>query len=269
MLGINGQNMPVSTPFSTVRSQTIRVGRVTPCAPSFANPRVRRAEDCPPYRPQNKIDGDEKTESIRWQPKMETTPRHFRQFSWLATALLGGLIIQMTGCESTPPESDPNGSGEVKRLLLGGLAPLPASGPEGASAVKQQALSCTPPPGQAGVYVVRPYHFYNDRYYANSAAFLINLDGQEMGSVGIKGYLFALVPPGSHTFGFGDFTAEAGKSYYFTATGAGLARFRHLEIAAIAEAEGQADVRQFKLSGDNRFELPPPPRPPKSHRDGN
>jgi len=27
----------------------MRVGRVTPCAPPFANPRIRRAEDCPPY----------------------------------------------------------------------------------------------------------------------------------------------------------------------------------------------------------------------------
>ena len=176
----------------------------------------------------------------------------------LAAALLGLWLIPLTGCESTPPESDPNGSGDVKRLLLGGLAPLPASGPEGASAVKQLALSFTPPPGKAGVYVVRPYHFYNDRYYANSAAFLIRLDGQEFGSVGIKTYLFALVPPGSHTFGGGNFTVAAGRNYYFTATGAGLARFRHLEVEAISETEGQAEVRQFKLSGDNRFELPHP-----------
>ena len=26
------------------------VGRATPCAPSVANPRLRRAEDCPPYQ---------------------------------------------------------------------------------------------------------------------------------------------------------------------------------------------------------------------------
>jgi hypothetical protein len=30
--------------------RTFRVGRVTPCAPSVAKSRVRRAEDCPPYQ---------------------------------------------------------------------------------------------------------------------------------------------------------------------------------------------------------------------------
>ena len=33
------------------RWQTIQVGRVTPCAPPTVNPRLRRAEDCPPYLP--------------------------------------------------------------------------------------------------------------------------------------------------------------------------------------------------------------------------
>jgi len=34
-----------------MKRETKLVGRVTPCAPSSANPRVRRVEDCPPYRP--------------------------------------------------------------------------------------------------------------------------------------------------------------------------------------------------------------------------
>ena len=31
-------------------SQSVQVGRVTPCAPPVANQRVRRAGDCPPYQ---------------------------------------------------------------------------------------------------------------------------------------------------------------------------------------------------------------------------
>jgi hypothetical protein len=143
-------------------------------------------------------------------------------------------------------------------------------GPEGSAAMKQQALSFAPPPGKAGIYVIRPHQFYNDSYYGNSGAFPINLDYQEFGSVGMNSYLFALVPPGRHILDSsvpdmfasdskgGNFTAEAGKNYYFTATGAGATRFRHLQIVPISETDGQTYVREFKLSGDNRFDLQNP-----------
>jgi hypothetical protein len=84
-------------------------------------------------------------------------------------------------------------------------------------------------------------------------------------------YLFALVSPGKHILVYsipdvfpsgsnrGNFTVEAGKNYYFTATGGGISRARHLEIDPISETDGQAYVRKFKLSGDNRFDLQNPP----------
>jgi hypothetical protein len=171
--------------------------------------------------------------------KTDTTPRRSRQFSWLAIPLLGLLVMQITGCET----------------------PSPTSAPEGSASMKQQALSFSPPPGKAGIYVIRPHQFYNDSYYGNTAAFQITLDYQDFGSVGINSYLFALVPPGKHSLGPGFFTVEAGKNYYFTATGAGISGARHLEIYPISETDGQAFVRQFKLSGDNRFDLQNPHAP--------
>jgi hypothetical protein len=138
--------------------------------------------------------------------------------------------------------------------------------------MKQQALSFAPPPGKAGIYVIRPYHFYNDSYYGGSDILLnISLDYQQFGSVNINSYLFGLVSPGKHILGSsipdlfasgsksGNFTAEAGKNYYFTATGAGISGARHLQFDPISETEGQAFVRKFKLSGDNRFDLQNPP----------
>jgi hypothetical protein len=140
--------------------------------------------------------------------------------------------------------------------------------PEGSPAMKLQALSFAPPPGKAGVYVVRPYHFYNDTYYGGSDILLnISLDYQQFGSLETNSYLFGLVSPGKHILGSsiadafasgsnrGNFTAEAGKNYYFTATGTGISRARHLEIDPISETDGRAYVQKFKLSGDNRFEL--------------
>jgi hypothetical protein len=179
--------------------------------------------------------------------KTETTTPRSSQFSWLATALLGLSIIQITGCADVQ------------------------STPEGSSAMKQQALSFAPPPGKACIYVIRPYHFYNDSYYGHSGnPFNISLDYQAFGSLDVNSYLFGVVPPGKHILGSSDtdmfdpgsnsgsFIAEAGKNYYFTATGVGATRFRHLQIESISEIDGQAYVRKFKLSGDTRSELQNP-----------
>jgi hypothetical protein len=160
--------------------------------------------------------------------------------------LLGLLIIQITGCAAPPPQHSP----------------------EGSASMKQQALNFAPPPGKAGIYVIRPYHFFKDTVYSGSDILLnINLDYQQFGSVNTNSYLFGLVPPGKHILGSsipdmfasdskgGNFTAEAGKNYYFTVTGAGISGAGHLQFVLISETEGQAYVREFKLSGDNRFDL--------------
>jgi hypothetical protein len=160
--------------------------------------------------------------------KIKTLTRRFRQFSWLAALLLGLLTIQITGCSSVP---------------------------EGSAAIKQQALSFAPPPGMAAVYVIRPFHMLGGAVLTS-----VSLDYQEFGLLHTSSYLYGTVPPGQHTvrandkqFGFEivPFTAEAGKNYYFKYT----LELKHPVIEPIPEPDGQAYVRKFKLSGDNRFEL--------------
>ena|GEM_PF-1772515 len=161
--------------------------------------------------------------------KAEATTSRSRQFSWLATALLGLFMIQITGCSSVPDASP---------------------------AMKQQALSFTPPPGKAGVYVIRPYHMLGAAILNN-----ISLDYQVFGALGTSSYLYGTVSPGLHTLRNTDlpsaivvpFTTEAGKNYYFVAN-ASLAA-NGIAIESISETDGQAYVRKFKLSGKNRFEL--------------
>ena len=169
--------------------------------------------------------------------KTETAGRGSRQFSWLATALSGLLIAQMTGCVDRPK---------------------PGLAPEGSPAMKQQALSFAPPPNRAGVYVIRPYKFANDTYYGGFASlFNISLDYQGFGALETNSYLFGIVSSGNHVLGPVHFTAEAGKNYYFIVRGVGFmgSSIRHMQFDRISETDGQAYVRKFKLSGDNRFEL--------------
>lgn len=164
--------------------------------------------------------------------KTETTTRPYRQLLWLAALLLGLISIQITGCTSVP---------------------------EGSATMKQQALSFTPPPGKAGIYVVRPFHMLGGAVLTK-----ISLDYQEFGVLHTSSYLFGTVSPGLHTLrisdkGFGfkvaPFTAEAGKNYYFTFK----LELSRPQIDPISETDGQAYVRKFKLSGENRFELQNPP----------
>jgi hypothetical protein len=182
--------------------------------------------------------------------KIEPTARRSRRIHWLVTALVGLLFTQITGCEAPPPQVSP----------------------EGSALMKQEALSFAPPPGKSGIYIIRPYHFFKDAIYGGSDILLnISLDYQQFGSVNTNSYIFALVPPGNHILGSSipdmfassskgsNFTAEAGKNYYFTATGADVSGAKHLRFIPISETEGQAYVREFKLSGDNRFDLQEPP----------
>ena len=145
--------------------------------------------------------------------KTETTPQHSCPFSRLTTALLGLLIIHLTGCASVP---------------------------EGSAAMKQQALSFTPSPGNADLYVIRPYN-----YVGGAVLFGVNLDYQEFGALETSSYLFGEVPPGKHVLRAGAggtpnsqslaFTAEAGKSYFFTVKPGWVS----LDVKQISETDGQ------------------------------
>jgi hypothetical protein len=172
--------------------------------------------------------------------KTEATTRCSRQVARLAAALFGLSIMLMNGCASVP---------------------------QGSAAMAQQALSFTPPPGKAGFYVIRPYG-----YTGSVLLDEITFDSQECGSLANDTYLFGAVAPGEHTLLVSNanatpsevvhFTAEAGKNYYFKVNVKsvivllGLAPTRYqMVVDQIPETNGQKLVRQFKLTGDNRFEL--------------
>lgn len=133
--------------------------------------------------------------------------------------------------------------------LLTGCASVPTASPE----FQQKALSFTPPPGMASVYVYRPYNFVG-----SAVAWSISLDFKEFGSLGLETYLFGNVDPGPHIlkgFPFSGaertkFDAEAGKLYFFKVT-PGMAG---LDFDPVEEKEGREKVSNWTLSGDNVFE---------------
>jgi hypothetical protein len=171
--------------------------------------------------------------------KPETTVQRSRKFPWLMTMLLGLFIMQITGCANVPV---------------------------GSATMKQQALSFTPPPGKAGLYVIR-----STEYSGSVLLEVISLDYEGCGSLAGTTYLFGTVLPGEHVIQSGTpdssssvvhFTAAAGKNYYFMAgiKGAvfGLASAPatgKAVIQQISETDGQKYVRLAKLSGDNRFQF--------------
>jgi hypothetical protein len=137
--------------------------------------------------------------------------------------LLLPLAAVLTGCVTKPP-------------------------PEQSPAVQQQAMSFTPPPGMAGIYVVRPSQFT-----ARPFNFEIQLDANKFGLLPRDSYLFGLVPAGDHALGAKvlasgagtmvtrRFHAEAGKNYFL--------QTRVMEITELPETEGQIFVKKFKLIG--------------------
>ena len=164
------------------------------------------------------------------------------RLSFLTMVLLGLLITQLTGCGSVPEQ--------------------------GPADMKQRALSFTPPPGNAYVYVIRPRHFGEDNVYVH-----VDLDLEKIGKLGKGFYLFAAVAPGKHglqgssLFSQGlflgiknvigepfKFTAEADKNYYFKVS---LPLFNQdnvgPEVEQISETDGKAYVQSLKLGAATSF----------------
>jgi hypothetical protein len=176
----------------------------------------------------------------RHHMKTEISARRSQPMPWLAATLFALSILLFNGCASVP---------------------------QGSATMAQQALSFTPPPGKAGFYVIRPYE-----YTGSVLLDEISFDSQECGSVANDTYLFGNVLPGEHTLRVSSpnatmsemarFTAEAGKNYYFKVSVntvlvlLGVApNIYQLVVEPLPEAKGQSYVRQFQLTGDNRFEL--------------
>ncbi len=131
-------------------------------------------------------------------------------------------------------------------------------------AMKENALSLSPPPGKAGVYVIREF----DSAIGATAGWPIELDSNRIGSVQLRSYLYGVVSPGNHLVRIRRagilplseaakkdrefrFAAEAGRNYFFTIVLSGLSSHFYLMPATA----GAAYVRNFNLVA-GRFELP-------------
>jgi hypothetical protein len=145
------------------------------------------------------------------------------------------------------------------RFAIAGLLLLAAcaSVPRGSDRLAQQAQTFVPPPGKANLYVVRPYHFTG-----SAGLYSLTLDFNELGTLGLRSYLYGAIEPGEHFLGSTiqgaspnrlKFTAEAGRNYYFKVSPAfSVAGW---DFEPLDEADGREMVKNYTLSGDSRFEL--------------
>lgn len=62
-----------------------------------------------------------------------------------------------------------------------------------ANILKAQALSFKPPAGQSGIYVVR-----GGGIVGAAAYWTVNLDGDLLGKLAMRNYIYSTVPPGEH-----------------------------------------------------------------------
>jgi hypothetical protein len=132
-----------------------------------------------------------------------------------------------------------------------------ASVPRGSDSLAQQAQTFVPPPGKANLYIVRPYNFTG-----SAVLYTPTLDFTELGTLGLRSYLYGAIDPGEHFLGTPiqgstpnrlKFTAEAGKNYFFKVSPAWS--FAGWGIDPLDETEGRELVKDYTLSGDSRFEL--------------
>jgi hypothetical protein len=138
-----------------------------------------------------------------------------------------------------------------------------ASVPRGSDRLAQQAQIFVPPAGKANLYVIRPYNFTG-----SAGLYTPTLDFNELGTLGLRSYLYGAIDPGEHFLGSTvqgsspnrlKFTAEAGRNYFFKVSpGLTLAGWG---IDPLDETDGRQLVRDYTLSGDSRFELLKEPTP--------
>jgi Protein of unknown function (DUF2846) len=126
-----------------------------------------------------------------------------------------------------------------------------ATVPMGTEAEKQAAVSFSPPPGMANVYIIR-------REAGFGAAILstASIDNQMVGGVQTGSFIYRTVSPGPHTVSvFSNenqrslpFNAEAGQNYYFDVQSAmGLMSARFV-IHPMLEAKGKVAVERCKIT---------------------
>ena len=157
--------------------------------------------------------------------------KNSRQTQWLSLSFFIALATFMTGCATVP---------------------------DGLQAMKEKALSFSPPSGKAGVYVIREF----DAAKGGAACCQVELDNNGFGSAQLGSYLYGVVSPGNHVVRIwrgGNrplseasikdrefrFSAEAGRNYFFTLVLSDMSSRFYL-IPAIA---GQEHVQKIKFTG--------------------
>jgi hypothetical protein len=134
------------------------------------------------------------------------------------------------------------------------LAALVGSNLQLTAPAQAQASVDTPPPGQAGVYVLRPVALAGagGKYY-------ITLDGHRRGYLANGQFFWDYVPPGPHVISISDFssiasrfTAETGKNYSFEVSFQPLKVLSPYSVEAVSEDESRKYVRQLSRNTDHQ-----------------
>jgi len=140
----------------------------------------------------------------------------------------------------------------IVTLIVGGCTSVPPATP----ALKEQALSFKPLPGQGAVYVICPKYFMG-----GNALWDIRLDGQKVSYLKTGSYLYTPVWPGEHVLASsGD---DDGESHLNFVVGEGQNGFFAIGpsfskgyIRLIDAEAGENYVRNYALSGDDFYQLP-------------
>jgi len=118
----------------------------------------------------------------------------------------------------------------------------------------QRAVQFSPPPGQAAVYVIRPFGFAGAGSHMS-----IFMDHKKFGKLPVGSFLYGEVLPREHLLESAEFPgvknaslrfkAEEGKCYFFYAT-VGW----NLNLEALPDDEGKRLVLKYEQSGDNMLD---------------
>ncbi len=122
----------------------------------------------------------------------------------------------------------------------------------------EKARQFSPPPGRAGLYVIRPNQFVAAGSYIG-----VFVDHDKLGRLPPRSFLYAEIAPREHILELAEvsnsrntsvrFKAEEGKSFFYRAeVKAGLGGT--LVLTPLSEEEGKNLVRDYQQSGYNEYD---------------
>jgi hypothetical protein len=133
--------------------------------------------------------------------------------------------------------------------LISGCSSVPPASP----ALKEQALSFKPPPGEGAVYIICPKYFLGW-----NALWDIRLDGEKISWLKPGTYLYTPVLPGEHALAAPDsednlnFFIGEGQNGFFTFG----PRVSGNYVRLISNEVGKNYIRNYRLSGDDFYQSP-------------